>query len=215
MTDSSEPRLDIRTRIRSGEAADLNRRMRIPPRYRGKILGNLRGLENPAAEAKAVILAGESILITGNPGTGKTHMAVGLMLEWLAENWRESFVFSQEPLPQFVPSVELFLELKHGMDNSASEQSILNRHTGAALLLLDDLGSEKPSEWATTIFYTIIDRRYRDMAPTIITTNFDLEQISERLDDRIASRLVEMGKIIKLEGQDFRLAGIGPGRELQ
>ena len=61
------------------------------------------------------------------------------------------------------------------------------------------------SAWSRQVVYTLIDRRYRSVLPTIITSNLDLDEVAERIDDTIASRIVGMGKIIFLRGTDWRL----------
>jgi DNA replication protein DnaC len=59
-------------------------------------------------------------------------------------------------------------------------------------LFLDDLGAEKATSWAITTLFLIIDRRIREMLPTVVTTNLTPEQIEEQLGPRVASRLSGM-----------------------
>ena len=96
--------------------------------------------------------------------------------------------------------------MKASFDNNrVSELDILDEYSNAKLLIIDDIGVEKITDWSRQVFYTLIDRRYRNMKQTIITSNLYLDEISKNIDDRIVSRLIEMGKIIKLDGQDQRL----------
>ncbi len=74
------------------------------------------------------------------------------------------------------------------------------------VLIIDDLGAEKPSEWVSETLFKIINKRYEEVLPTIITSNLELGEISERLGDRIPSRIAEMCEIIKLDGADRRLS---------
>ena len=82
---------------------------------------------------------------------------------------------------------------------------MLKKYANVGLLVLDDLGAEKTSDWSRQVFYLLLDRRYREMKQTIITTNLSLEQIAETFDDRVASRLCEMGVTIELKGKDKRV----------
>jgi DNA replication protein DnaC len=72
-------------------------------------------------------------------------------------------------------------------------------------LVIDDLGAEKSSEWAREILYLIIDKRYSDLLPTIITSNLSPKELAEKLDDRLVSRLMEDAIVIKIDGKDHRV----------
>ena len=87
-----------------------------------------------------------------------------------------------------------------------SETEIINNLSEANILILDDLGAEKSSEFALQSLYVIIDQRYSEIRPTIITSNLSLGEIAEKVGDRIASRIAGMCKVIELKGKDRRLA---------
>ena len=89
------------------------------------------------------------------------------------------------------------------------------------VLVLDDLGAERPTEWVRDTFAYILNSRYNRKLTTIITTNFEdrvreprsmgdgarlpsEETLEERIGVRLRSRLHEMCKVIQLEGEDFR-----------
>ncbi|MGQ9826036.1 MAG: ATP-binding protein, partial [Desulfotomaculales bacterium] len=73
------------------------------------------------------------------------------------------------------------------------------------LVVLDELGAEKSSEWVTERLYVIINARYNEMLPTIITSNLEMEEL-EALPgwERIVSRLFEMCHLVKVDGKDYR-----------
>jgi len=169
----------------------------VPKRYRGKTLENFTG---SIGQARDAILADSGVFITGSCGTGKTHLAVGLLFEWLDHKPQEK----NNP-PIFLPAVEFFAELKSAMDQKIPEVQILDKYSYPPLLVIDDIGAEKISDWSRQIFYTLIDRRYRNMKQTIITSNLDLQKLSELIDDRISSRIVEMGVVVNLTGPDRRV----------
>ena len=73
------------------------------------------------------------------------------------------------------------------------------------VLIIDDLGANKATEWVRQITYYIINEREQRMLPIVITSNFSLEEIAEQIDSRISSRIAGMCKSIKLSGKDRRL----------
>lgn len=182
--------------------------MNIPPLYWGKTLKNFEGFEGEVAKSLEAILNGQSIFLTGKCGTGKTHIAVALMMEWGKKFVKldESNPYGKPVLPTFLPSVEFFMQLKDTFgEQKTSEQDIVDLYDKSPLLVIDDVGSEKISDWSRQMFYVLIDRRYRYQRQTIITSNLTLRQVSELIDDRIASRIVGMGAVIELKGEDYRL----------
>jgi len=195
--------------------------MRIPPRYQGKGLDTLIGYEGEKDQVKLALALAGSVFLTGNPGTGKTHMAVGLMWQWLSDSLRVEFrrdggmiawgvnFKAGDPLhvPVFVSVPEFYGELKDTFDGKGedSERTVMNRYSTAILLVLDDIGAEQITDWKRGVLYSLIDRRYREMKQTIITSNMTLDDIASRIDDRIASRIVEMGAVIAMAGEDYRL----------
>lgn len=108
----------------------------------------------------------------------------------------------------FVTVAILLLMLRESFQKDAerSEADIIRQFTRARLVVLDDLGAEKTSEFALQSLYIIIDKRYSEMRPTIITSNLSVDEISEKVGDRIASRIAGMCKVIELKGKDRRIA---------
>lgn len=190
----------------------------IPERFRGKTFESFKGLEDKVKKIKEAVLQKQSIFISGLCGTGKTHLAIASMYFWFVEKihigkrhreeWCDNVDCISYPSekPDFLPSVEFFLELKNSFkDDRMSEENIINFYGSKELLVIDDVGAEKVSDWSRQMFYTLIDRRYREMSQTIITSNLDLDKLAEIIDERISSRIIEMGKVIKLGGKDWRL----------
>jgi DNA replication protein DnaC len=115
-------------------------------------------------------------------------------------------IISRTFLPIFVAVPELLLSLRESYSkNDTSEGEIISKYTEGSLLVLDDLGAEKSTEWSINILYIIIDRRYRDEKKTIITSNLSLDELADKLDDRIASRIAGMCTVVPMGGADRRL----------
>lgn len=205
-----QPKLkEMRDRVRGGLGNTFYAEAKIPPRFKSKTLSNFKG---KTSQYKDAILNSKSLFITGACGTGKTHIAVALMVEWFAENLQivdergGKEIQNTKGYPLFLPATEFFLKLKTTFNSTTqTEVDVLNNLDDCELLLLDDLGSDKVSDWSKQIIYTLIDRRYRNMQQVIITSNLSLKEIAQRYDDRIASRLVEMGEIVELSGEDRRV----------
>lgn len=143
---------------------------------------------------------GKGILMTGREGTGKTHLAVSIL--------KDAIVKGYTGLYWNVP--ELFLELRRRMDSSAveSEADIFDFARRVDLLVLDDLGAERTSEYVLDRLYVLINKRYEDDSATIITSNRSLPELKQQLSPRIASRIAEMCVIMDFPDGDFRLKNL-------
>lgn len=117
----------------------------------------------------------------------------------------------------FVQIPELLLEIRETFKGSTetTERDIIDLYTGESriffgnihhtYLFLDDFGAEKQSEFTMETLYLILDRCERDGNPiVIITSNYSLQQLSERVSDRIASRIAGLCDVVKLDDIDYR-----------
>ena len=135
---------------------------------------------------------GCDIVLRGETGCGKTHLAVAL-IQHAGHGY-------------FTTVPELLLRIRSTFNEGLlreTEADVIDDICRHDLLVLDDLGAEKTTEYAITTLYIIIDRRIRDAKRTIITTNLSLKEIEEKLDARIASRLSGMQNI-KINMPDYR-----------
>jgi DNA replication protein DnaC len=136
------------------------------------------------------------LLLIGPVGSGKTHIAVAILREVIERGFTG----------RYWNIVDLLDELRASYDPSspASAWEILEEIEGADLLVLDDLGAEAPTGWVHDRLYQIINRRYEDNRPTIVTTNLELRDLAEQIGARITSRLCEMCMHVNFPDVDWR-----------
>ena len=111
--------------------------------------------------------------------------------------------------------INLLAELRNSYDtdNNISEMEIIKLYENVDLLIIDDLGKEKPSEWGLEKLFTIVNSRYENNLPVIITTNYNQNSLVERLSfngeietaKSIISRLYEMCYLVKIDDIDHRI----------
>ena len=138
----------------------------------------------------------KGLRLVGNYGCGKTHLTAAV-IHRLAEQGIGGV---------FVVVPELLRAIRRGYNEHNEDSERLVKLTEEApLLVLDDLGAEKTSDWVREQLYVIINHRYEDMLPTIVTTNCSTQELVERVGQRTVSRLIEMTTPYKITAKDYRM----------
>lgn len=136
--------------------------------------------------------------IHGRYGCGKTHLAAAIV----------NTMTSKGVPAMFVVTPDLLQSIRRGYDNPDSArtaQAIVDNARTIDILVLDDLGSEKPSDWVREQLFVLINARYEAELPTIITSNYSTADLVDRLGQRIVSRLIEMTTAITMTAPDYRM----------
>lgn len=165
-------------------------------------------------EAYPVDTAGKGLLFTGSIGVGKTHLAVGVLRRLVQERGvRGLFCDYRELLKN--------IQNSYNPQVSTTELELLQPVFNAEVLVLDDLGAQKPNEWVWDTVALILNTRYNNNQTTIVTTNYadlpagggnltDTERaardpsLGDRIGDRMRSRLAEMCVKVEMHGDDLR-----------
>lgn len=134
------------------------------------------------------------LVLEGTYGCGKTHLAAAIGNACLARGEMVLFITTPDLLDH--------LRSTYGPSSEIGYDEMFDRIRGANLLILDDLGSENPSQWAGEKLFQLLNHRYSQRLPTVITTNVDLDQI----DGRIRSRMLDEALIrrAKIAAPDYR-----------
>lgn len=134
------------------------------------------------------------LVLHGGVGTGKTHLAAAIANVRLAQN--ESVLFL------VVPDLLDTLRSAFSPQSETTFDERFDQVRSAPLLILDDLGAHSTTPWAQEKLYQIINYRYNSRLPTVITTNYRLDEIDERVRSRLTDP--EISAVIEINAPDFR-----------
>ena len=161
---------------------------------------------------------GTGLLFTGSIGVGKTHLAVGLLRELILSRGATGLFYDYRDLLKQVQN-------SYNPNVTETELEVLGPVFDAEVLVLDEIGASKPSEWVWDTVAHILNTRYNHRRVTILTTNYPNlppagmrsvspaeqaraamreETLGDRIGERMRSRLQEMCLPVEMMGQDFR-----------
>ncbi len=197
--------------------SDLRRRLSeqacIPRRHESCSLSNYRPAPGNASQLRAFKQAfalvreypsaERGLLFAGPVGVGKTHLAVAILRGLIGKGARCLF--------RDYGSLMREIQDSYNQNSQASEMSVLAAVYQAEVLVLDELGASKPTDWVLDTMTHIIGRRYNDKRLTIFTTNYTDdrqaafgETLQDRIGARLRSRLYEMCLDVPIDGEDYR-----------
>lgn len=140
---------------------------------------------------------GKGLVLWGPTGTGKTHFAVACLRNWLARGGTGAYL----SMPDAVDRMR-------GDFGEAAAQ-VLEAVGSAGLLVLDDLGAERRTDYTLEAAYRLINQRLMSGLPAVATTNYSPDDLAARYGgvegERIVSRLAGLGEWIEVQGRDWRM----------
>lgn len=184
-----------RGREQAERRARRARKAGIPERY-------LDAASNYARRAWSLVEQGRGLYIVGGVGCGKTQLACGVLGCALDAGRRV----------KFASAPAIFSAIRSTYNGGGSEEEVVGCFLRPDVLVIDDLGMETPTEWTLMQLFRIVDERYSQRRPLVVTTQFDYDALAARLARRgdeataraILSRLRGSCGRIAISGGDLR-----------
>jgi DNA replication protein DnaC len=182
-----------------GEAA-------IPPRFIGRTLDSFKATTDAQRAAHQIAAEfadnfaehakrGNGLILSGLPGTGKSHLAIAILQALLPET-----------CGRYTTCMNVIRSVRNTWrkDSEHSETEILAAYADFPLLVLDEIGAQYGTDGEATILFEVLDRRYRDMKPTIFLTNQNQKGLAEFVGERTFDRMRETCKWVAFDWPSYR-----------
>lgn len=203
-----EARRAADARRKVAKIEELFGRSNIPLRFRDKKLASYRA--ESAGQKRAASVAsrfvekwpdnyerGTSLILTGGPGTGKTHLACGIGSA-LIEQYQAAVLF--------LGTLEALRSIKatYNRDSEITEQEAIDRLLAPHLLILDEVGVQVGSEHEKLLLFDVLNSRYQDCMPTILLSNLSGADLENYLGQRVMDRYRECGAVLAFDWESYR-----------
>ena len=186
---------------------------RIPPRYQRCTLDSfvtyqneelLRAIASARRFCETFPVVEKGLMLIGPPGIGKTHIAVAVLRDVVRRTGARGMYYDTRALLKDIRST--YNPVTH-----TAEMDVIRPVMEAELLVLDDLGAERLTDWVEETMSLIVNTRYNERRPTIFTSNYEdvpdegeLNSLLVRVGFRLHSRLREMCEFLEYDGPDYR-----------
>lgn len=201
-----EARAEISRRIAADNHRSLLLRVGVPARFTGRTLATFKA-ETPDQQKALAVAAefvanwsetkrkGSWLVFSGQPGTGKSHLAIAILQALLpAHNGR------------YMTCMELIQTIRSAWrkDSEASELEVVEELAQVPLLVLDEIGVQNGTESEMLHLFDVLDKRYRDLMPTILLTNQNKDGFRQFVGDRVYDRMTECAKWVPFVWPSYR-----------
>jgi len=136
------------------------------------------------------------LTLAGPPGTGKTHLALAISWDWLERCHRKVCYWQVEA---FLDSLRRGYAADRAEHGSQTHLTVDYAKKYCSLLVLDDLGAERVTDWSSARLDEIVDFRYVNRLATVFTLNVSADELAPRLADRLFE-----GKVLVLDAPSYR-----------
>lgn len=140
---------------------------------------------------------GRSLVMTGEPGTGKTHLACAVARA-VIETYGVSAKFST------VSDLLRRIKETYRRDSEISERSVIDEFVRCGLLVVDELGVQIGSEHEKLLLFEVLNGRYQELRPTILISNLSADDLEEFLGHRVMDRYRECGVVLAFDWESYR-----------
>lgn len=170
----------------------------IPPRFTDRTLENYRvsneGQKTAlqiatryADDLDAVLRVGRCLVFCGMPGTGKTHLAIGIAKRFIAKGYSVRYTSAMNAIRAVRDT--------YRKDSKQTEREVISEFANPDLVIIDEVGNQLDTDAEKVTLFDLIDARYGQLKPMIVISNLRLDEMSKFLGERAIDRLRENGGV--------------------